>query len=440
MLTFLQQTNSYYLDLSEIQYKFTPCGGNGAIGPTLSQCIDWYTQKNSSLVNGNKLFEFTHDDGSSAFTGAQGFRVPKSGLYNVRVAGAAGGRGLCSYQRGRGLLWEGTIYLRSTQNLLILVGQKGLGPCDISDLRQCKEPPQNIADSVRCLYDWYDWLLAKTDISLSNKKSIYNFAGGGAGGGASMIRVQEHLTGSLHTWPLVVTGGGGGTASSMSFEFLDALGIAIPPGANGDLSLQNRFTLFVDAKSSDRDYSISEEHDFVATRGYVSFIADIYRNRPGAGGGYLPAASLYQDGSALNKSTGFALGGYDCLRYSADLNRHTLIESAHGGFGGGGGQCQSGGSGGGFSGGSIFSGAFGIAGNGGFSANISSGINIVQPLHIGFNEELDGFIEIAHANCECSYKCNIMYEVRKFNCICPNDFNLAPNEFDCFQGNGVLNP
>lgn len=424
----------FFLDLNEIQYRFTPCGANGTTGPTFSQCIDWYTSKNSSLINGNKLFELVID-GNQVFSGSQGFKVPKSGHYNIKVAGASGGRGLCSYQHGRGLLWEGTVYLENTQNLLILAGQKGLGPCDISDLPQCKSPPENFEDAGKCFKNWENWLVAQTDLSLTDKQSIFNFAGGGAGGGASMIRVQERKTGLLQKWPLVVAGGGGGTASNTSFTFLDSLNIAIPPGADENISLQDRFTMFIDAKSTSRDYSISDEHNFTATRGYVAFLADIYRNRPGAGGGYLPASSLYQDGSALNQSANFASGGYDCLLYSANLNRHTLmIESVHGGFGGGGGQCQSGGSGGGFSGGSIFSGAFGVAGNGGFSVNTSSGINVVQPTKFGLNDELDGYIEIVHANCECSYKCDLMYDVKKFRCVCPDDYNLAPNEFDCFQG------
>jgi len=217
-------------------------------------------------------------------------------------------------------------------------------------------------------------------------------------------------------------------------RFLDELNIAIPPGASDNLSLEDRFNLYIDAKSTDQDYSITELHNFTATRGYVSFLADILRNRPGAGSGYLPALSLYQDGLALNETKDFALGGYDCLTYSADLNRFTLVEAAHGGFGGGGGQCQSGGSGGGFSGGSIFSGDFGIPGNGGFSTNISSGLNTVSLESWGFNEEVDGYIELTHVNCECLYKCNIDYDANLFNCLCPDDFSLAPDGFDCFTG------
>ncbi len=360
--------------------------------------------------------------------------VPKSGLYNVTVAGAAGGRGLCSFQYGRGLVWRGQVYLQEAQRLLLLVGQAGLGPCDIINFTQCQTPPNDVASSDQCGLEWQNWLLARNDLSHSDVQVIYNFAGGGGGGGASMIRAEDSQTRMLQTWPLVVAGGGGGTASILRYGFLDDFNIAIPPDASPNPTLHERFTLFIDAKSTDRDYSITELHNFTATRGYISFLADVLRNRPGAGGGYVPATSLYQDGLALNQTRQFALGGSDCLTYSADLNRHTVVESVHGGFGGGGGQCQSGGSGGGFSGGSVFSGNFGIPGNGGFSTNLSFGINKVQQLDTGLNSELDGFIELVHTDCQCSYECVIINELHQFNCICPENFELAPNEFDCFQG------
>lgn len=422
-------------DLNEVQYKFTPCGAVGRSGPSLSQCTSWYAKQNSSIVSQSRIFSFSSGE-IETYKGAQGFRVPKSGLYNVSVAGAAGGRGICSHQQGQGLLWKGTIMLKDTQDLMILVGQQGVQPCDaLKDVPVCKSVPKNIKESNLCFKEWDAWLKGNPALSQTDVSTVYLFGGGGGGGGASMVRVRDRGTGVFHTLPSVVAGGGGGSAANMSTNFLTELNIPVPPGVPAEASLDDRYTLFVNAKSADRDIFLVNVHNFTGTRGYIARVVDIYSNRAGAGGGYLPAVSLQQDGAALNNSENFALGGYDCLHLSTDLSRRPLIESVHGGFGGGGGQCESGGSGGGYSGGSIFSNQlFGIPGNGGFYGKFSVGPNSVSELSVGWNGGLDGYVEIVPKECGCGYKCVVYDNLEMFDCVCPNEFDLAPNEIDCFQG------
>ena len=70
----------------------------------------------SPITNGGFLLDFADTtNGSDYYSGAQQFRVPRTGHYNVTVAGAAGGRGICSTTSGRGLRWKGTVSLSKDQ-------------------------------------------------------------------------------------------------------------------------------------------------------------------------------------------------------------------------------------------------------------------------------------------------------------------------------------
>lgn len=407
----------------------------GRSGPTLSQCRSWYSERNSSIVTQNLLFGYSSGR-IETFKGGQGFNVPKSGFYNITVAGGAGGRGICSYQQGLGLLWKGTIRLQDTQDLLVLVGQKGAEPCEVlKEVPVCKNVPKNVKESSLCFSDWETWLNNNPALSESDRSTAYILGGGGGGGGASMVRVHDRNTGIFHTLPSVVAGGGGGSAAQLSTDFLTELEISIPACPPVEASLDDCYTFLLNAKSADRDVSLLDVHNFTGTRGYIASSVDIFRDRAGAGGGYFPAVSLHQDGAALNCSDNFAVGGYDCLHLSMDVNRRPLIVSVHGGFGGGGGQCESGGSGGGYNGGSIFSNSFfGIPGNGGFSSHFSESTNTVSELSIDLNAELDGYVEIVPTQCGCGYKCIVYDDLQMFDCICPENFDLAPNAIDCFQG------
>ena len=91
------------------------------------------------------------------YRGAQRFRVPRTGRYNVTVAGAAGGRGIFSSTSERVLKWKGTVSLSDEEDLVILVGQRGVGPCDqtatrskVQDLLMCQNPPTNLNESETC--------------------------------------------------------------------------------------------------------------------------------------------------------------------------------------------------------------------------------------------------------------------------------------------------
>ena len=57
----------------------------------------------------------------------------RTGWYNITVAGAAGGRGLCNPEKGKGVVTSGRLYVEKGVNdsVLVMVGQQGKGPCDV---------------------------------------------------------------------------------------------------------------------------------------------------------------------------------------------------------------------------------------------------------------------------------------------------------------------
>ena len=94
--------------------------------PSPERCAEYYSEIHSPLIRDN-LYVPIRD----GYVGAQGFRVPRAGLYNITVAGAAGGRGLCNPEIGQGLVQKIQVELSLRYELLVLVGQRGLGPCSI---------------------------------------------------------------------------------------------------------------------------------------------------------------------------------------------------------------------------------------------------------------------------------------------------------------------
>ena len=149
-----------YADLADIRYRFTSCGVTGRSGPSFSACCQYYTEINSPIAQHDLLFEFENKE----YEGAQGFRVPMNGLYNITVAAAGGGRGICNFEHG-GYGYQRTVQveLSTEYELLVLVGQRGSGPCDVIPENEaiydvvCRIPPANVADVERCNETWYNF-------------------------------------------------------------------------------------------------------------------------------------------------------------------------------------------------------------------------------------------------------------------------------------------
>lgn len=148
---------------------------SGHRGPSSEQCSEFYRESSSPIARDNALISFEDIDD---IVGAQGFRVPSAGLYNITIAGAAGGRGLCNIEVGHGLLRQFQVELSTAHELLIVVGQKGLSPCDTENPPSvCDSPPTLANETAECNATWYEFLISE-DVDYGN--FYYPFVGGEA--------------------------------------------------------------------------------------------------------------------------------------------------------------------------------------------------------------------------------------------------------------------
>ena len=113
-----------YVDLSDIRYHFTPCQSVGKTGPDYDSCRPFYADRNSLIAADDILLP--SDESKAYQEHAQVFRVTRDTVYNVTLAGATGGRGLCNIEEGRGLVFHLRVTLSTELHYLLLVGQKGL--------------------------------------------------------------------------------------------------------------------------------------------------------------------------------------------------------------------------------------------------------------------------------------------------------------------------
>ena len=411
---------------------------SGHRGPSLEQCREFYRENNSPIAQDNVLIGF------EGYRGAQGFRVPRDGVYNVTIAGAAGGVGLCNPEFGLGLLTVLQVGLFTDYELLILVGQRGMSPCDIDNPPLvCENPPFNLDEAAECNATWYESLISDTTV---NGSFYYPFVGGGGGGGASMVRrVIDGAVGQS----AVISGGAGGSPAVLSYEVIRGItfdtsvveGLAMNTGQN--VTDQILYVHFLDAKSSPFDPLIST---IDAARGFRNSPSDRPNVNAGAGGGLLqeperPVTDI--DGNLLGPpGSSFAEGGSDCaslLSFSGFQTRP--LEVVYGGFGGGGGGCGGGGGGGGVSGGAVVQRGIDIPGGGGYSVffGAANELNIQNGgVHTGLNFDSYGYVDIVPSDCGCVHDCDLDEIAEKFECLCPNDTQLAPDLSDCYNGKNDL--
>ena len=307
----------------------------------------------------------------------------RSGWYNLTVAGAAGGRGLCNFYYGRGAVLKVTAYLTAGQDAAILVGQKGTGPCDVDPSHEpCQKVPINVTESVSCIFN----------------NLLMPFGGGG--GEASLVVLLNET--KLVGLPLVMSGGGGGSGPVALFYDIDQNSNNI----NGSLPNMS----FGSGRNGEDIGCATLDH-----------IACLFR--PGVGSGWKGNSSSLKsvDGQGFIMGDDFAVGGLPCC----------ASFETHGGFGGGGGGCIEGGGGGGYTGGSVFIEALDGEGGTSFVANSFSGKEVILR-HFYTNNDT-GFVEIVPEDCGCTGSC-VMYESDQFECVCPENSMLAPDQSDCYNG------
>ena len=170
--------------------------------------MDYYSSNGSPVADA-----LSADPEQRGFLGGQGFIFPATGWYNVTVAGASGGRGLCNPWRGLGAVFRGQMFIEKGMNdtVMVVVGQRGLGPCDVNPRHiLCSSAPKNGTEADTCYQQW------SMGGGVANATA---YEGGTGGGGASMIWTQDsngHFT--IGTPPFMIVGGGGGSSLEISID------------------------------------------------------------------------------------------------------------------------------------------------------------------------------------------------------------------------------
>ncbi len=353
--------------------------------------------------------------------------MPRAGTYNVTVAGAAGGTGICNVEFGRGLVVTAQLNITEDhRNLLILVGQRGISPCSLSIFSlACLQIPHTFNESATCNQSWFDLLRA------TNLEELYSYIGGGGGGGASMIRYADNP----ELLPPVVAAGGGGSSAVLSYDAI-AVGYSLwNEKTNASIELGNSSTNIEAYREHLNAKRVKYDPRFVLRPGVrgvrVNDAATGFNG--GAGGGYyIPEISQSpRDGESLDSRFTFAAGGIDC---ASDFQLETYLGGALGGFGGGGGGCGTGGGGGGFTGGNVLGFMPTVPGGGGYS-EVSDGstlMDVPADNAIAYNHG-DGYVQLVPANCGCADECVLYEEEEMFECCCANGTTIAPDQSDCYH-------
>ena len=365
------------------------------------------------------MFEFDDE-----YDGGQGFRLPRNDLYNITIAGARGGEGLCNFEYGLGGVVRMQVELTTDYEYLILVGHRGTSVCDVPDNAVnpiCQQPrPRNLAEAEACKVDWINETLAK-----GSNADLFN--GGGGGGGASMIWPRRKNDSEFTNLPIVVAPGGGGASAVLGFESLKS-------------ELSNYLLNYPSNGTSEEIYSFHVNAHFdqyyliwpVGGRGIRPNSIDLTSS--GAGGGWnsvLGFVLLEVDGKLLSQADDFAQGGFDCS--SSIPSESRVFSDVEGGYGGGGGGCGSGGGGGGYTGGHVVEKLNTIPGGGGDVGVFNlTGLPVVRMLERDHNDG-DGYVEIVSSNCECVGQCVMYPEEKQFECLCPNDTLLAEDGSNCYR-------
>ena len=412
---------AYPLDLSDITYRFSNCKSTGRFGPDVTRdCRPFYKSIDSPIAaNSNTLFQFEN----GKYSGAQGFRLPRDGVYNITVAGASSGEGVCNYHHGNGRAIRAQVRLTTDYEYLILVGQRGTSACDVqenADHLLCQQSlrPSNPEEAQICSDAWLNWTNTVDSIIAY---TLYNFSGGGGGGGASMIWSRRVDTGEFSQEPIAAGAGGGGASAILNYErFLKIAGLNVSCGCPPDETYISFMSScgFFDWKKGTRGYRPEE-------------------NTSGAGGGWEREGAtnltfLEVDGKSLSKPTAFAEGGLDCL---ANGVVNGSFVNVFGGYGGGGGGCGSGGGGGGYTGGRVISSDKIIPGSGGASILFNYSILDYEFFPYNhFSDRQDGYVEIVASNCGCDGECVVYTHVRQFECLCSNGALLAEDGSSCYRG------
>ncbi|XP_064623025.1 ALK tyrosine kinase receptor-like isoform X3 [Lineus longissimus] len=292
---------------STFAWMFTPCGQNGAQGPTQVQCNSAYRHKKISVrVTGDT----SPTDKIKLPRGTQVWTIPSTGTYGVTAIGASGGYGVKNNDRsntgGFDMSFGSSVYAKfhfqKGEEVFMVIGQMGESACAKPNHRGVSEKVQNMCE---------------LGISDANDAHFFNNrsgGGGGGGGGTYVFKLDE--TG--RPVPLIIASGGGGRSYR---------------------ARMNRH------RPKAVEKQVMRRCQTIRQTRYQGLTAKTDYRGPGGGGGWNDTRPFKHTGQSLLEG---AEGGDSCRRALEGLGWRIS-----GGFGGGGGACSAGGGGGGYIGGEV---------------------------------------------------------------------------------------
>lgn len=345
------------------EFTFTNCDASGREGPSLSRCHDWYDNRYANSLESNQTYNAHKDEYSLTkwwtnnqffnmeTPGIQLWTVPATGLYDVTVAGAGGGRSGGTGSVGSGLVMDFSYNFVKGDRYMLLIGQKGkIGKDYIpntldgyaSELSSSSQRPYASSGGGGTFFvKYYSFPNpgdTNTEAIIDNSANIIAIAGGGSGG---QTYAKDVDTASYYEWVKTVADG------SYNSEFFGL------DGSGHDFNMEE-ITTKGELKTAARGGFIAGEND-AASGG-------------GGGGGYGFNGDLAGYNTQYSTINGVSIGilasgaqsfihggkgGLNPHVYvNGVINRAGLGSASEGGFGGGGAGAEGGsGGGGGYAGG-----------------------------------------------------------------------------------------
>ena len=395
------------------EFTFTNCDASGRNGPSFNDCKSWYNSRHYELFKDSQINVFKENasldrwwENQNYFSmngndGIQIWTVPATGLYDITIAGAGGGRtttqGITTGDHGYGLKIDLSYHFIKGDKYRLLIGQKGkLGSTYVSENTDgfygeaINYAPYSSSGGGGTYLIKDDAILNDTNINaiVDNSSIIIAIAGGGSGG--ITYNLPESDFGNITAIRRVA-----------------------------DASINSHFN-GIDGSGNNISNNSGGENGRGGGGGNVATTKTSIASGGGGGGGFIGNGGFagYNQGYDLERSAiqaqSFINGGKGgftphILDEEGNISIKGLGKSQEGGFGGGGAGGEGGGSGGGggYSGGG--SDYYGnviipenktIAGGGGSFVNkevLKYNPNIFQQVmnnQENNNNEYNGFIKI----------------------------------------------
>lgn len=350
------------------EFTFTNCDASGRLGPTLTDCSNFYTNRAESYSLDNWWTDISYLQQSSN-NGIQIWTVPATGQYDITIAGAGGGRSYSYNEKyteleGYGARFDTSAILTRGDKYRILIGQKGyLGNKTTTNTELATGHSNYLPYSSSgggATFFIKDSPLINGDIDelIDIKDLVIAVAGGGSGG---RTWTREGDWASKRT----VTDASIDTSTE---KFLGNAGLYIKDDIEN-----TRSNINPEQRAPGRGGGSNETND----------IGDIDFGGGGGGGGIIkPGGLAGHDGDnttflldsadpdkvmmkTANSFSNGGTGGYNVFSPNYGANADAIGDAKEGGFGGGGAGGEGGSGGGG-----------GYAGGGSDAHDVTTGDNI----------------------------------------------------------------